>query len=108
MPDGGVLIVRSSRIVPEEVLKVRSSHTPADEDHLLIEVIDTGHGMSDRDLDRVFEPYFTTRKANNATGIGLTVCESIAKAHGGFSPVAVKGGQGHHRDLLRSDRTQPG
>jgi PAS domain S-box-containing protein len=94
MPDGGVLIVRSSRIVPEEVLKVRSSHTPADEDHLLIEVIDTGHGMSDRDLDRVFEPYFTTRKANNATGIGLTVCESIAKAHGGFIQLQSKEGKG--------------
>lgn len=94
MPDGGVLIVRSSRISPEEVLKVRSSHTPADEDHLLIEVIDTGHGMSDQDLDRVFEPYFTTKKANNATGIGLTVCESIAKAHGGFIQLQSKEGKG--------------
>jgi PAS domain S-box-containing protein len=94
MPDGGVLIVRSSRIVPEDVLKVRSSHTPADEDHLLIEVIDTGHGMSGQDLDRVFEPYFTTKKANNATGIGLTVCESIAKAHGGFIQLQSKEGKG--------------
>ena len=94
MPDGGVLIVRSSRIAPGEVLKVRSSHTPSDEDHLLIEVIDTGHGMSDQDLDRVFEPYFTTKKANNATGIGLTVCESIAKAHGGFIQLQSKEGKG--------------
>ena len=94
MPDGGVLIVRSSRIVPEEVLKVRRSHTPADEDHLFIEVIDTGHGMSDQDLDRVFEPYFTTKKANNATGIGLTVCESIARAHGGFIQLQSKEGKG--------------
>ncbi len=94
MPDGGVLIVRSSRIPPEEVLKIRDSHVPAEEDHLLIEVIDTGHGMSDADLDRVFEPYFTTRKANNATGIGLTVCESIAKAHGGFIQLQSKEGKG--------------
>lgn len=94
MPDGGVLIVRCSRIAPEDVLKVRSTHTPADEDHLLIEVIDTGHGMSDLDLDRVFEPYFTTKKLNNATGIGLTVCESIAKAHGGFIQLQSKEGKG--------------
>ncbi len=94
MPDGGVLIVRSSRIPPEEVLKIRDSHIPAEEDHLLIEVIDTGQGMSDADLDRVFEPYFTTRKANNATGIGLTVCESIAKAHGGFIQLQSKEGKG--------------
>jgi PAS domain S-box-containing protein len=94
MPDGGVLIVRSSRVTPEGVLKIRSSHTPAEEDHLLIEVIDTGHGMSGQDLERVFEPYFTTRRENNATGIGLTVCESIAKAHGGFIQLQSKEGKG--------------
>jgi two-component system cell cycle sensor histidine kinase/response regulator CckA len=94
MQDGGVLILRSSRIQPEDVLKIRSSHTPSDEDHLLIEIIDTGHGMSDHDLERVFEPYFTTKKANNATGIGLTVCESIAKAHGGFIQLQSKEGKG--------------
>jgi len=94
MPDGGVLIVRSSRLSPEAVLRFRSSHTPADEDHLLIEVIDTGHGMSECDLERVFEPYFTTRRENNATGIGLTVCESIARAHGGFILLQSKQGKG--------------
>lgn len=94
MPDGGVLIVRSSRVSPEGVLRIRGTHTPAEEDHLLIEVIDTGHGMSERDLERVFEPYFTTRRENNATGIGLTVCESIAKAHGGFIQLQSKEGKG--------------
>lgn len=94
MPDGGVLVVRSSRLSPEEVLKVRASHTPSEEDHLLVEVIDTGHGMSEGDLERVFEPYFTTRRENNATGIGLTVCESIAKAHGGFIQLQSKEGKG--------------
>lgn len=94
MPDGGVLIVRSSRLAPEGVLEIRSSHTPADEDHFLVEVIDTGHGMSEKDLERVFEPYFTTRRENNATGIGLTVCESIAKAHGGFIQLQSKEGKG--------------
>lgn len=94
MPGGGVLIVRSSRISPEAVLRVRSAHTPAEEDHLLIEVIDTGHGMSEQDLERVFEPYFTTRRENNATGIGLTVCESIARAHGGFIQLQSKEGKG--------------
>jgi len=94
MPNGGVLVVRCDRIKPEQVLRVRGSHTPADEDHLLIEVIDTGHGMSESALGRVFEPYFTTRKEDNATGIGLTVCESIAKAHGGFIQLQSKEGKG--------------
>ncbi len=94
MLNGGVLIVRSSRLTPEEVLKIGGDHIPADEDHVLIEVIDTGHGMSESNLNRAFEPYFTTRRENNATGIGLTVCESIAKAHGGFIRLQSKEGKG--------------
>ncbi|MEM9280267.1 MAG: response regulator [Verrucomicrobiota bacterium] len=94
MPDGGVLVVRCDRISPEKVLEVRGNHVPADEDHLLIEVIDTGSGMDENALGRVFEPYFTTRNSDNATGIGLTVCESIAKAHGGFIQLQSKEGKG--------------
>ena len=44
---------------------------------------DTGPGVSAADLAKVFEPYFTTRGRDNATGIGLTVCESIARSHDG-------------------------
>ena len=94
MPNGGVLLVRCDRVKAEQVIQIRGSHTPADEDHLLIEVIDTGIGMSETALGRVFEPYFTTRKEDNASGIGLTVCESIAKAHGGFIQLQSKEGKG--------------
>ena len=47
------------------------------------EVIDNGRGIAAAHLERVFEPYFTTRGDENASGLGLTVCESIARAHGG-------------------------
>jgi CheY-like chemotaxis protein len=46
-------------------------------------VIDNGRGIAPENLGRVFEPYFTTRGDENASGLGLTVCESIARAHGG-------------------------
>ncbi len=114
MPSGGVLVVRCDRIEPERVLQIRNRHTPADEDHLLIEVIDTGQGMSENALNRVFEPYFTTRKQDNASGIGLTVCESIAKAHGGFIQLQSKEGKGtiatfcapvgQHPDITESEK----
>lgn len=94
MSQGGVLIVRSARISPDEVREIKGSHSPIKEDHLLIEVIDTGHGMKPEALDQVFEPYFTTRPENNASGIGLTVCESIAKAHSGFIQLQSKEGKG--------------
>lgn len=44
---------------------------------------DSGHGIAPGDLAQVFEPYFSTRRNANASGIGLTVCESIVKAHNG-------------------------
>lgn len=59
-----------------------------------LEVRDNGEGIATDHLPRIFEPYFTTRKAENATGLGLTVCESIAKAHGGNLSVNSQRGQG--------------
>ncbi|NNE93069.1 MAG: response regulator [Verrucomicrobiales bacterium] len=91
MTDGGVLIVRCGLIDAGEVQRLRADEIGVTEQqHLLIEVIDTGHGMDSETLDRAFEPYFTTRGKNNATGIGLTVCESIAKAHDGFIALQSK------------------
>ncbi len=59
---------------------------------VIIEIIDQGEGISVENLPHIFEPYFSTRKAENATGLGLTVCESIAKGHGGS--ISVRSGLG--------------
>ena len=56
---------------------------PVDSPSLTLEVADTGEGIDAETLPHIFEPYFTTRGEANATGLGLTVCESITKAHGG-------------------------
>ncbi len=53
------------------------------EPQAVIEVIDNGIGIPPEALPHLFEPYFTTRADQNASGLGLTVCESIVKAHGG-------------------------
>ena len=52
-------------------------------DFILIEMVDNGEGIAPEQLEHVFEPYFTTRQDANASGLGLTVCESIAKGHDG-------------------------
>ncbi len=61
---------------------------------VVIEVRDQGEGITPENLSHVFEPYYSTRKAENATGLGLTVCESIAKAHSGSISVRSNSGEG--------------
>ncbi len=48
-----------------------------------IEVEDSGHGIQEKDLHRIFDPYFTTKEAANGTGLGLAICYSIISEHGG-------------------------
>jgi len=84
LPRGGEIIVRCegadpSAIFPNETV-AELGETCAG---VILEVRDNGSGIAAEHLPHVFEPYFSTRKADNATGLGLTVCESIAKAHGG-------------------------
>jgi two-component system cell cycle sensor histidine kinase/response regulator CckA len=52
-------------------------------EYVVVRVIDRGHGIPEDLQDKVFEPYFSTKEDANASGLGLTVCESIIKAHGG-------------------------
>jgi PAS domain S-box-containing protein len=95
MPQGGELIIRCLAPDPEELY---GRDTLPDHSELpqgvIIEVRDSGEGISPDNLPHVFEPYFSTRKAQNATGLGLTVCESIAKAHGGSLSVRSDHGYG--------------
>jgi len=109
MPGGGVLIVRCGRVEGADLRRLRGGAGCPDEPHVLVEVIDTGEGIDSRSIARVFEPYFTTRKENNASGIGLTVCESIAKAHGGFLQLQSKEGKGTIVTVCMpaSDRSAP-
>jgi two-component system cell cycle sensor histidine kinase/response regulator CckA len=89
--DGGSLSVDVRRIAEPSLNKEN-----ADREVPMVQICfaDSGRGISAEDQRHVFEPYFTTRQHANATGIGLTVCESIAKAHGGSIALESKEGKG--------------
>jgi signal transduction histidine kinase len=79
MPQGGTLRVR--------VL----DHPP---NRVRIEIRDTGHGIPDDLLPRIFEPWVSTKKPGRGTGLGLAIARDVVSAHGGTLQVASSEGVG--------------
>jgi signal transduction histidine kinase len=64
------------------------------EDKLLVSVKDNGNGISPNVLDKIFQPFFTTKPTGQGTGLGLSMGYDIVKAHGGELKVETKEGEG--------------
>lgn len=63
-------------------------------DHVKIRIKDSGKGISDYDLSRVFEPFYTTKSVGMGTGLGLAISYSIVKQHNGTIDVRSERGVG--------------
>lgn len=84
--DGGVLQIRESRL---NISSLKESPHPelTEGSWVHIEVSDTGSGMDQGTLARIFEAFFTTKSATEGTGLGLSVVQSIVANHGGVITV---------------------
>ena len=65
-----------------------------DEDHVSIAFIDDGCGIAAADLERVFDPFFTTRKERGGTGLGLSITYGIVQELGGNIEIKSELGKG--------------
>ena len=59
-----------------------------------IKVKDNGNGIPQKVLDKIFQPFFTTKPTGQGTGLGLSLSYDIVKAHGGELKVETKEGEG--------------
>lgn len=67
---------------------------------LKLTVSDTGHGIRSDELDKIFDPYFTTKPLGEGTGLGLSVVHGIVKDHGGAIDVSSQMGSGTVFDVF--------
>ena len=93
MPNGGELLFQLSRqrLVPGEH---RHAADMPDGEWVVLRVSDTGAGMPEEVLDRIFEPFFSTKKPGEGTGLGLSQAYGIVGQHNGFIQAESKVGEG--------------
>ncbi len=83
MPNGGTLnLSASNHLLDEQCAAMIPGAKPGP--YLLVELEDSGTGMSPEVMDRIFEPFFTTKDLGKGTGLGLSSALAIIKSHQGF------------------------
>lgn len=90
---GGELSISLAGVHLTEGRFIGDVAVPAD-DYVRLQVRDSGTGIDKAVLERVFEPYFTTREKGEGTGLGLAVVHGIVKAHHGYITVESEVGRG--------------
>ena len=83
MPEGGRLQLRTNNVTAKECERYHAKGMPA-ADYVLVEVRDNGAGIPEAILDKIFDPFFSTKEVGKGTGLGLSTVYGIIKQTGGF------------------------
>jgi PAS domain S-box-containing protein len=97
MPEGGSLVIKTATVAGTE-LRARFQEVNA-EYYAVISVADTGSGITEVVKDRIFEPFFSTKRQGQGTGLGLSVAYGIVANHGGFIDVTSRLNEGATFDI---------
>jgi len=93
MPDGGKLTIKTANVSAQEAEKLSYKGMPP-ADYVRIDVSDTGTGIPTEIVDKIFEPFFSTKEVGKGTGLGLSTVYGIVKQTGGFVYVDSEQGKG--------------
>ena len=92
MPRGGNLFLKTTNVTHNEM--EGKSYNPKSGRYVLLSVRDTGTGMDEATMARIFEPFYTTKGLVKGTGLGLASVYGIIKGHGGYIDVQSEKGRG--------------
>lgn len=101
MPEGGGLTIKTSNVKIESKKDLNRSLVPASVDdiiekgeYVLVEVVDSGCGMSKEEIAKIFEPFYSTKEVGAGTGLGLSTVYGIIKQTDGYVYVSSKPDKG--------------
>ena len=76
------IISNSIRYIDEKgIIKIEITE---DEKNFIFKVIDNGKGTNDENIEKMFDPLFTTDKSRKIAGLGLSICKEIVESHDGY------------------------
>jgi two-component system cell cycle sensor histidine kinase/response regulator CckA len=99
MPHSGKLTVSTSNMPASGIQALGDKTIPA-ADYVMVEVADTGGGISPEILDKIFEPFFTTKEVGKGTGLGLSMVYGFVKQSGGYIVCESTVGEGTRFRIL--------
>jgi PAS domain S-box-containing protein len=94
MPAGGKLIFKTENVVIDTIDDSDINPKLGPGKYVLLEIADTGKGISNKLIDKIFDPFFSNKKDGQGTGLGLSVVYGILKAHRGVIDVQSREEQG--------------
>lgn len=106
MPRGGKITIEVRKVTLDEEYAVQHIEVNPG-DYVLIDVTDTGSGISPENLHRVFEPFFTTKEIGKGTGLGLSMVYGFIKQSQGHVAVYSEVGHGTSVKLYLPHASQP-
>jgi CheY-like chemotaxis protein len=93
MPNGGQLRIETANVELQDD-RLKAYDGPAAGQYVMISISDTGHGIAAGDLNKVFEPFYTTKEVGKGTGLGLSMVYGFVKQSKGHITIQSEKGRG--------------